>query len=288
MDFVINKENYLKENKKVEIAHKNVMFKTAKEKYGLWPLTVWDINKNNKENNKLKKMIDDGSGRKECSNINYGINKSMTSIFDPQIVQFIINMYIKEKNKIVYDPFGGGGTRGIICGSNGLKYYGNELRKEEFDLLIGKIKDLDFKDNIKFFNQDSQNANKLEGDFADFLITCPPYYNLEKYNGGMNDLSMVGSYEEFLNGIEKVIRESYRILKDGALSFWVVGLMCENNKLLMLNHDLTYLHKKCGFEIKEEVVLNNINSGSIQRVGYFDRGNNYLIRVHEYLLIFKK
>jgi len=315
-------------------------FEKAKEKYGIFPTTTWDINYSDKLTQELKEEIGDGvtsfernnswnagggykndywksgrqkglscgkdftrqgtgslgykSARKDCftrqtedESIYRG--KITESIFSPQISQYILNIFApKEKESIIFDPFAGGGTRAIMSIKNDYNYIGYELRQEEVDAVQQRLKNTNC-EKAKIICGNSQNCDKIENNYADFLITCPPYYNLEMYEGGENDLSMCNTYEDFLKGIELVIKETYRILKENSLSCWVIGLHREKNgNLLSMHHDISYLHKKCGFNFKEEVILCHKNNGAIQRVGNFENGANLLIRTHEYLLVFKK
>jgi hypothetical protein len=112
---------------------------------------------------------------------------------------------------------------------------------------------------------------------------------MEPYDGGAADLSMAPNYAQFICMMGDVVSESHRILKPGALSFWTIGLH-RNKKghLLPMHHDLAWLHHERGFDMVEEVILHMKNTGSVQRVGNFAKGQNRLVRVHEYLLIFKK
>jgi hypothetical protein len=121
------------------------------------------------------------------------------------------------------------------------------------------------------------------------LVTCPPYYDMEKYQGGEADLSMAPTYKEFLQMLGQVIDECTRVLMPGALSAWVIGLHRDKHgSLLPMHHDLAKLHTDRGYQFKEEIILSMRNTGSIQRVGNFAKGNNLLVRQHEYCLIFKK
>ena len=122
--------------------------------------------------------------------------------------------------------------------------------------------------------------------WADFLYTCSPYYDLEEYGGPAGDLSMMGTYQLFLAGLGDVVAQTARTLKPGALSCWVIGLHRDKHgTLLPLHHDLTAIHNVNGFTLKEEVILAQRNNGAIQRDGNFDKGQRRLIRTHEYLMV---
>ena len=270
------------------------IFETAKEKYGVWPLTVWPCNHSNKLYKILKNQVGDiGESRLGCfrelrdDKSLYG-GKFPASIFNPQVGIWIMNCFA-PKEGICFDPFAGGGTRAVIAAKHGMDYVGVELRGAEID----NITHICHKNgvSVRIIEGDAVDCVELVGkeNLADFLITCPPYWNLEKYNGGPNDLSMLGSYDEFLQALSCVIEGCFKILKPGALSCWVVGLHRDSDGgLLALNHDVGRLHREVGFKMREEIILNNLNTGAILRVGNFDKGNKWLIRTHEYVLVFEK
>ena len=55
------------------------------------------------------------------------------------------------------------------------------------------------------------------------MISCPPYWNLEEYKAGPNDLSGAATYELFLAKDKRIITHAVRLLRPKALSVFVVG-----------------------------------------------------------------
>jgi len=286
---------------------KEEAFETAKEKFGVWPTTTWDINYSDKTTQELKEAIGDGietctrkgsgtlgykSARKGCfsketNDESCYRGKITESIFSPQIAQYIFSMFA-PKSGLCFDPFAGGGTRAIMASKNGLSYIGYEIRQEEVDAVNQRMKNNNVT-NAKLICGDSTHCDTTESNIADFSITCPPYYDLEKYNGPSGDLSMCSDYQGFVDGMYKVAQETYRIMKDNTLVTIVIGLHRDKNKnLLPIHHDLAYVYRKAGFNYKEEIILCHKNNGALQRVGNFEKGSQLLIRTHEYLLVFKK
>lgn len=288
-------------------------FKTAKDRYGVWPTTVWECDAHDSKTLRLKELIGDGGGarrgsgvsaypdkrrasaRFECftkasDDMSVYRGKTTESIFSPATASWILNCFAPIGGGLCFDPFAGGGTRAIMAAKHGLFYLGVELRQEEVEAVYQRL---------TFCGVDEKQAHIVRGDSrdctsiahdntADFLLTCPPYWNLEQYNGGENDLSMIKDYGQFIEEMAKVVGETHRILRPGALSCWVVGLhRHKNGNLAPLHHDIVRLHEEAGFSLMEEVILSQKNNGAIQRVGNFDKGNRRLIRTHEYLLVFK-
>lgn len=284
-------------------------FKTAIDRYGLWPLTVWQFNMQDYFTQKLKDLVGDGAEKREGSETQgyrkmtrdsarkgcFHPQKSLLgktfyriseSIFNPAIAINILKLFAPKKGT-VYDPFAGGGTRAILTCKFGLKYIGVEIRKEEAQAVRDRAFNNGIKDGLTIIVGNSCRIPEIKSGTADLLMTCPPYWNLEKYNGGEGDLSMAKTYDDFLIGIEQVVRESQRILKPGSLSCWVVGLHRDKDGILIpINHDISAIHRNMGFRMKEEVILHITGQGLERRVCNFERGNRFLVRNHEYLLIF--
>lgn len=268
------------------------------EQYPVWPVTVWDMDHTNAKMKAHKKAIgDEGVAREQSGTAGYkttlGSSKNQVSIFNPNIMACLLKLYPPPPGGNIYDPFGGGGTRAIVCATQeeAYNYIGVEIRQEEIDAVIGRLTQLENKGykhgSAQLVKSSSEHVPEVPDNWADILITCPPYYNMEKYQGGPLDLSMAPTYEDFLDGINDVINENHRILKPGALACWVVGLHRDEYGLIPIHHDLARLHAQ-GFTFVEEIVLHMKNTGSIQRVGNFAKGQHLLVRTHEYCLIFKK
>lgn len=56
----------------------------------------------------------------------------------------------------------------------------------------------------------------------DYVFTCPPYHNLEKYSDHPADLSAM-RWKEFAEAYREIIAESVRCLAEDRFATWVVG-----------------------------------------------------------------
>jgi DNA modification methylase len=263
-------------------------FKNAKERYGVWPITVWEVDHQDQMTRHVMDLIGDAGGTRAdaATARNYVGSANDISIFSPAVASWLLNCYA-PKEGICFDPFAGGGTRAIMADKHGLIYMGYEIRADQAKETEERANAAGAKPVI--IVGDSRDCKEMETASAHFLITCPPYWNLEKYGGGPGDLSELPTYREFLNEINKVVLETHRILIPGSISTWVVGLHRDKDGgLLPLNHDIANLHRIAGFVFKEEIILMQKNNGAITRVGNFEKGRNHLIRTHEYALVFKR
>ncbi|MDP2662094.1 MAG: DNA methyltransferase [Dehalococcoidia bacterium] len=291
-------------------------FETAKEKYGIWPVTVWphdptaEVDARMPGAGALKKAIGDSGASRAMLNSETARyrrkgakveskNTTGASLFSPAYAYWILNLYGPPEGSLVLDPFAGGGTRAIVAAASGYDYYGLEIRPEEAERVNTVLQEFGYDSQARVVTGDATNFWAREmGKKADFLITCPPYYDLEEYGGptaimsdgksNFGDLSMASSYEQFLTGMRAVIRETKAALQPGALSCWVVGLhRDQHERLLPLHHDIARLHVAENFTLREEVILYNKGGMALWRVGNFEKGNENLIRTHEYLMVFR-
>lgn len=270
-------------------------FRSAKERYGVWPLTVWPCDHQDAQMRRLRALVsDNGEQRAECftavaDDESVYRGKVTVSVFNPVTALRLLNAYAPPTG-ICFDPFAGGGTRAIMSAKHGLRYVGCEIRAEECRAIRERVQRLDLESSVEIVEVDARFAATFIGQgVADFLLTCPPYWNLEKYNGGPADLSNSPTWERFREDLSAVIGQTAVILKTGAISCWVVGLLRDSGgELLPLHHAVATAHAKHGFRLKEEIILHQIGNGAIQRVGNFDKGHHHLVRVHEYALVFEK
>ncbi len=285
----------------------HTVFTTAKERYGVWPVTVWDVDYSDPFTRELKQTVGDIGTNRGLERVAQGYlqtragafteatddasvyrGKVVASVFNPAVAQWILNLWAPPLPANVYDPFGGGGTRAIMAAASGYEYVGVEIRGDEVEAVYERLEGAGVTATI--LEADSRLARRhFTAGWADFVYTCPPYYDLEQYGGPEGDLSMADDYDTFLAGIADVVENQAHIQKPGTLAVWVVGLhRNRNGTLLPLHHDIATIHTNTGYHYHEEVVLAQRNNGAIQRVGNFDKGNRRLIRIHEYVQVFRR
>lgn len=260
--------------------------KSMKARLGFLPSSLWKpdvaITKF------LKELINDKSQARETLNSNrsdrrHGVNNGKCSVFNPQLAQMILAAYAPMNGKI-YDPFGGGGTRGYIATKMGYDYTGVEIREEEYNRVLAQMKEWNL--NFKFILADSVKYRPNES--FDFIYTCPPYYDLEVYSDMEEDLSNAPSYGEYLNMLQKVLKNCYDILKKDSFAVFVVGnFRNKKGELEHLNGDLITKAKEVGFKLWDELIWMGASNVALTRCGKFEK-NRKSVRMHEYIIILKK
>jgi hypothetical protein len=209
------------------------------EQFGIPPFSVlsamsgaWQERKR-----KYKEFIDSREGRDEdllpgFNNIAKGMGMtslSGTSEFDPVLCEILLRWFCPAGG-CVLDPFAGGSVRGLVSVLVGNDYTGVDLRSEQIEaneknyLSISKMQDFSGNKIKKpdWICGDSAEIKKLVNGKYDFMLTCPPYGDLEKYSDDPKDLSNM-PYEKFIEAYGKILKDSVDLLKDNAFIAIVVG-----------------------------------------------------------------
>lgn len=132
------------------------------------------------------------------------------------------------------------------------------------------------------YKHDSRNMKHLFDDSVHLMITSPPYNVGKDYD---DDLSL----SEYLNLLDDVMRETYRVLVDG-------GRACINianigrKPYIPLNTYIAGLMLDCGFLMRGEIIWDKGASAGVSCAwGSWQSASNPCLRdVHEYILVFSK
>ena len=212
-----------------------------------------------------------------------------TSIFDPVLMELVCNWFaprprkIRTRPVIIIDPFAGGCVRGIVAASLNLMYFGVDVsetqiaanREQWRNASRGVLGQARYPPT--WIHGDGENIVSLVRNAliqkghppdtkADFLCTCPPYFNLEEYKAGPNDLSMMASYDAFLVKYRKILANATSLLRPNHLAVIVVGNV--RSKTGALHHmltDTTQAFKDCGCSLYNHAVLLTASSTAPMR-----------------------
>jgi len=127
-------------------------------------------------------------------------------------------------------------------------------------------------------------------DYADMILTCPPYHTLEYYEITPNQLTDIPKYKNFILKIEECIRNCWRVLKENGYACWVVGDFRSEAKwkgFINYHGDIIEGFKKAGFKHWDTIIL--YNPSPLTPIVESNANKwKYSAKVHEYLLVFKK
>lgn len=264
---------------------------SMKDRIGFLPISIWKPDWTIVK--ELKAVVgDSGESRVDCGEnapayARGGGGKSypkVASIYNPHLAQMILSAYC-PKNATIYDPYGGGGTRGFIATAMGHNYTGIEIRQNEVDRIKEQQSKLEIHFNIIC---DNSCTYEIENEKYNFSYTCPPYFNLEIYSELENDTSNADSYENFLKMTKYALATQFYGLKKGSLAVWTVGnFRDKKGNLTHFSGDVVRIGKEVGFQLHDELIFWGASGAAVLRCGNF-QANRRSVRVHENIIIFKK
>lgn len=101
---------------------------------------------------------------------------------------------------------------------------------------------------------DSRKMSEVESESIHLILTSPPYWILKKYNEVDGQLGSISDYRIFLEELDKVIRECFRVLVKGGRFICVIGDVCLSRKengghmVVPLHSDITIICRNTGFD----------------------------------------
>lgn len=245
----------------------------AKERYGFLPVSWWAIGN---ENNSLRRLINDTTTEDGYSEFLPGVAQRCYEFFS-------------AKGETIFDPFAGKGTRAIVAKVMGRNYVGYDISPRFVEHALQRLQKqktlMDEVTSVQIVLGDSRNVLLAENS-VDMVFTCPPYWDLEMYEGKSGDVSHVHGYMPFMLEVEKIILQCYRVLKKGRYCVWVVGDINRDNELVPYHADLIQLFLDNGFRM-HDIAVYNFYSASVLGVGQRS-AQNHFAKSHEYVLVFKK
>jgi hypothetical protein len=214
------------------------------------------------------------------------------SVFPAPLAEWIILRYGGDAGGTILDAFAGGPPRAIVSAFMGYKYIGYEIRQEQIDENIRTISDLGLSGSVNYRCSDGTMLTGMDADSCDFGLTCPPYFNLETYSDLPQDLSNLGSYNEFHEAMFHSMQSYFRALKPGAFLCVVtcpfrLGARKDENELVDFPGDTIDNARMAGFILWQKIVLSR-NFASAACRSTTSWAGKKLVPRHEELLVFRK
>lgn len=307
-DFNFSNEEEEEEKELTELGKKydETIAGSLSEKYIVPPFSILDARQGKWQKRKKQwlKFIDSGKGRsdtvlgkgmKELGQ-NSNANLTGTSIFDPVLAEILLTWFSPKKAKVI-DPFAGGSVRGMVTAALGREYYGNDLSKEQIEenkkqSSILKGRKTVFGDAVKVPNYTQGDSKEIdtiikEKDF-DFLLTCPPYADLEVYSDDPKDISNM-EYEDFLKVYREILKKSVDKLKENAFCAVVVGEVRDKNGIYRnFIGDTIKAMEDAGCKYYNEIILITMNGTLSLRAGKVFEASRKVGNTHQKALVFLK
>jgi 16S rRNA G966 N2-methylase RsmD len=217
-----------------------------------------------------------------------GVGLTGTSVFDPVLTEICYSWFC-PKGGAILDCFAGGSVRGLIASIKGYSYEGVDLSKKQIEENRKRAKELKAK-NVIWHIGDSKDIKKIVSKKKyDMIFSCPPYYDLEVYSDGENDISTKSSYEEFLKDYETIIKNSLDLLKDNRFAVFTVGDIRDKNGFYRgFVKDTIDIFNRNGASFYNDIILINALTTAPLRARKSFNQNRKVTKVHQNVLVFLK
>ena len=150
----------------------------------------------------------------------------------------------------------------------------------------------------KIINGDSRQMAELADNSVHLVVTSPPYWQLKDY-GADNQIGFNDSYENYINNLNLVWKECYRVLYDGCRLCINIGdqfaraVYYGRYKVIPIREEIIKFCESIGFDymgaiIWKKVTTSNTTGGGVQMGSYPYPRNGILKLDYEFILVFKK
>lgn len=211
-----------------------------------------------------------------------------TSIFDPVLCELAYRWFC-PKGGSVLDPFAGGSVRGVVASQLGLVYTGHELRGEQCAANASQAEKICQGKLPVWIEGDSAATLKHhEADTFDFVMSCPPYADLEVYSDDPADLSNM-PYGKFIDSYRDIIAKAVRLMKPNRFAFWVIGEVREKNPAGYYRGfvpDTIKAFEDAGARLYNEIILVTAVGTLPLRAGRTFSASRKIGKTHQNVLVF--
>jgi len=145
---------------------------------------------------------------------------------------------------------------------------------------------------------DSRNMNELKDESVHLVITSPPYWQLKDYGNG-SQIGFNDTYEEYINNLNLVWKECYRVLHNGCRLCVNIGDQFARSvyygryKIIPIREEIIKFCETIGFDYMGAIIWQKVTTcnttGGATVMGSFPYPRNGIIKLdYEFILIFKK
>lgn len=145
---------------------------------------------------------------------------------------------------------------------------------------------------------DSRSLNLVKDKSVQLIVTSPPYWQLKDY-GAANQIGFNDSYEEYINNLNLVWKECYRVLSDGCRLCINIGDQFARSvyygryKVIPIRTEIIRFCEFLGMDYMGAIIwqktttMNTSGGGAI--MGSFPCPRNGILKMdYEFILLFKK
>ncbi|HON86516.1 MAG TPA: site-specific DNA-methyltransferase, partial [Syntrophorhabdaceae bacterium] len=150
----------------------------------------------------------------------------------------------------------------------------------------------------KIINGDSRQMNLIPDSSVHLIITSPPYWQLKDYGNG-DQIGFHESYENYINNLNLVWKESHRVLYPGCRLCVNIGDQFARSvyygryKVIPIRTEIIKFCETIGFDYMGAIIWQKVTTtnttGGATIMGSFPYPRNGILKIdYEFILIFKK
>ncbi|HBA10937.1 MAG TPA: site-specific DNA-methyltransferase, partial [Eubacterium sp.] len=154
--------------------------------------------------------------------------------WSPYVPRNLILRYTKPGDWVL-DQFMGSGTTLVEAKLLGRNAVGVDINPQSVSISETNLQfQCDTSSKIYTRNGDAADLNFIKDAHIDFICTHPPYADIIKYSEGIEgDISMLG-VKPFIDAMDNVANEAYRVLKKGKMCAVMIGDIRKCGKVVPL------------------------------------------------------
>jgi DNA modification methylase len=118
---------------------------------------------------------------------------------------------------------------------------------------------------------DARSMDWIDDGTIHLVITSPPYWTLKKYNDHPLQLGAVADYNEFLDELDRVWTNCFRVLAKGGRLVCVVGDVCLSRKknngrhmVMPIHADISVRCRRIGFDYLTPIYWHKISNAKYE------------------------
>lgn len=152
--------------------------------------------------------------------------------------------------------------------------------------------------NHKIIIGDSRKMAEIDDESVQLVVTSPPYWQLKDY-GSKNQIGFDDSYEDYINNLNLVWKESYRVLSPGCRLCVNIGdqfarsIYYGRYKVIPIRTEIIKFCETIGLDYMGAIIWQKVTTtnttGGASIMGSFPYPRNGILKLdYEFILIFKK
>jgi len=190
----------------------------------------------------------------------------------PALVIYNLIWRYTDPGDLVVDPMCGSGTTIDVCREEKRRVIGYDISPVRPDII-----------------QNDARKIPLEDDSVDMVFIDSPYGDNVRYNDHPDDIGKISSEtEQFYDELEKVMKESCRILKERKILGWLIGDQWVKKKFTPVGFEI--YERLCKYFEPMDVICVARRGQASHTGSWYNRARrfNFYLRGFKYLIIMKK